>query len=46
MTITFSGTTLKMAKKNNRKYIGIEISEEYIDIINKRLSLDTNNLKK
>jgi len=32
-----SGTTLKMAKKNNRNYIGIEISEEYIDIINKRL---------
>jgi len=33
-----SGTTLKMAKKNNRNYIGIEISEDYIDIINKRLS--------
>ena len=33
-----SGTTLKMAKKNNRNYIGIEISEEYIDIINKRLN--------
>jgi site-specific DNA-methyltransferase (adenine-specific) len=33
-----SGTTLKMAKKNNRKYIGIEISKEYIDIINKRLN--------
>mgnify|MGYP000098933263 FL=1 len=32
-----SGTTLKMAKKNNRNYIGIEISQEYIDIINKRL---------
>ncbi len=32
-----SGTTLKMAKKNNRNYIGIEISLEYIDIINKRL---------
>lgn len=32
-----SGTTLKMAKKNNRKYIGIEIAPEYIDIINKRL---------
>jgi len=32
-----SGTTLKMAKKNNRNYIGIEISDEYIDIINKRL---------
>lgn len=36
-----SGTTLKMAKKNNRKYIGIEISEEYIKIIEARLrSLD------
>lgn len=33
-----SGTTLKMAKKNNRKYIGIEIVPEYIDIINERLS--------
>ncbi len=33
-----SGTTLKMAKKNNRNYIGIEISLEYIDIINKRLA--------
>ena len=35
-----SGTTLKMAKKNNRNYIGIEISPEYIDIINKRLSIN------
>jgi site-specific DNA-methyltransferase (adenine-specific) len=33
-----SGTTLKMAKKNNRNYIGIEISHEYCDIINKRLN--------
>jgi DNA modification methylase len=33
-----SGTTLKMAKLNNRNYIGIEISPEYCDIINKRLS--------
>lgn len=33
-----SGTTLKMAKKNNRNYIGIEISPEYIEIINKRLT--------
>jgi len=33
-----SGTTLIMAKKNNRNYIGIEISQEYIEIINKRLS--------
>lgn len=33
-----SGTTLKMAKKNKRNYIGIEISPEYIDIINKRIA--------
>lgn len=33
-----SGTTLKMAKKNNRNYIGIEISEEYIKIIDERLN--------
>lgn len=33
-----SGTTLKMAKKNNRNYIGIEIAEEYIEIIKKRLA--------
>ncbi len=33
-----SGTTLKMAQKNNRKYIGIEISKEYVEIINKRLA--------
>jgi len=40
-----SGTTLKMAKKNNRNYIGIEISQEYIDIINKRLSQLTEDNK-
>ena len=34
-----SGTTLKMAKKNNRNYIGIEISQKYIGIIEKRLYL-------
>ena len=33
-----SGTTLKMAKKNNRNYIGCEISAEYVEIINKRLA--------
>lgn len=33
-----SGTTLKMAKKNNRNYIGIEIAPEYIPIIEARLS--------
>jgi DNA modification methylase len=41
-----SGTTLKMAKKNNRNYIGIEISQEYIDIINKRLAPQGNNINK
>lgn len=32
-----SGTTLKMAKKNNRNYIGIEISPEYCKIAEQRL---------
>jgi len=32
-----SGTTCKMAKLNNRNYIGIDISEEYIKIAQKRL---------
>jgi site-specific DNA-methyltransferase (adenine-specific) len=32
-----SGTTAKMAQINNRKYLGFEISPEYIEIINKRL---------
>ena len=34
-----SGTTLKMAKLNNRKYLGFEISEEYCHIIDERLAL-------
>jgi site-specific DNA-methyltransferase (adenine-specific) len=34
-----SGTTAKMAKLNNRNYIGSEISGEYINIINNRLCL-------
>ncbi|MGV6935918.1 DNA-methyltransferase [Paenibacillus sp. CMM36] len=33
-----SGTVAKMALLNNRKYIGFEISEEYIEIIDERLS--------
>lgn len=33
-----SGTTLKMAKILNRNYIGIEISKEYVEIINQRLA--------
>jgi len=36
-----AGTTLLMAKETGRNYIGIEISEEYIDLINYRLD---NNL--
>lgn len=32
-----SGTTLVAAKKLNRKYIGIEISEEYCKITKARL---------
>jgi site-specific DNA-methyltransferase (adenine-specific) len=32
-----SGTTLKMAKKNNRNFIGIEISEEYCKIATERI---------
>ncbi len=32
-----SGTTTKMAKKNNRNFIGFDISQEYCDIANQRL---------
>lgn len=32
-----SGTTCKMAKINNRHYIGCDISEEYVDIAKKRI---------
>ena len=32
-----AGTTAVVARKLNRKYIGIEINSEYIDICNKRL---------
>ena len=34
-----SGTTCKIAKELSRRYIGIEISEEYCKIIEKRISL-------
>ena len=34
---TGSGTTAKMAKVNNRSYIGFEISEEYCNIANERI---------
>ncbi len=32
-----SGTTCKMAKQLNRKYVGIDISQEYINLSQKRL---------
>lgn len=32
-----SGTTCKMAKKNNRHYIGCDISEDYVSLAKKRL---------
>ena len=32
-----SGTTAKMAKLNNRRYIGFEVSQEYIEIAKQRL---------
>lgn len=35
---SWSWTTLKMAKKNNRNYIGIEISSEYCEVIRNRLN--------
>ena len=35
-----SGTTLKMAKLNNRNFIGCEISSEYCDIIKERVGCE------
>ena len=40
-----SGTTLKMAEKYNRKWIGVETSEKYCEIIAKRLEQETAQLK-
>ena len=34
-----SGTTAKMAKANNRNYIGFELSKEYCDIAEKRIKI-------
>lgn len=34
-----SGTTLKMARVNNRSYLGIDISEEYCEISRKRVDV-------
>jgi len=33
-----SGTTCKMAKLNNRNYIGIDISQDYCDIAEQRIN--------
>lgn len=35
----WAGTTCKMAKKNNRKYIWCDISDEYVDLAKKRVEL-------
>jgi len=40
-----SGTTLKMAEKLNRKWIGIEISEEYAEISAKRIEAENRQFK-
>lgn len=34
-----SGTTCKMAMLNNRRYLGIDVSKEYIEIAKKRLEI-------
>ena len=34
-----SGTTCKMAMLNNRKYLGCDISEEYVGIARKRIAM-------
>ncbi|MEW6141772.1 MAG: site-specific DNA-methyltransferase [Chloroflexota bacterium] len=41
-----SGTTCKMAMVNNRRYIGIDISEEYCEIARKRLVTATKRMAK
>ncbi len=41
-----SGTTAKMSLLTNRNYIGSEISNEYCDIIEKRMNMYKNNLFK
>ena len=39
-----SGTTAVSALQLNRKYIGFEISQEYVDIANKRIAAETSQL--
>jgi site-specific DNA-methyltransferase (adenine-specific) len=40
-----SGTTLKMAKINDRRFIGVDISEEYCDLARKRLAIYQSQVK-
>ena len=40
-----AGTTAIAALRTNRKYIGIEINQEYYDISNERLKQEINKLK-
>jgi len=40
-----SGTTCKMALKNNRKFLGFEISEEYCNIANERIQKELSQSK-
>lgn len=38
-----SGTTLKMAMLNNRRFIGVDVSDEYVEIAQRRLNQYLNN---
>ena len=40
-----SGTTGKMAIRNNRNFIGIELNEEYFKIAERRIDLEKQQLK-
>ncbi|ABU56991.1 MULTISPECIES: site-specific DNA-methyltransferase [Roseiflexus] len=40
-----SGTTCVVARNNNRKYIGIEISQEYCEIARKRIEKEFQNVE-
>lgn len=41
---TGSGTTLKVAYENGRKYVGFELYDHYKEIINKKIELAKNNI--
>ena len=40
-----SGTTAKMAIKNNRNFIGFELNKEYCDLANKRIDMEKRQVK-